>query len=94
MIKLHGYGPAWGLPDCNPFVTKVDCYMRMVDLPHTLLTWRSLEDLQTAPEGKFPYVEDNGKKVAGSGSMSTISERPMGKSWGGHAEPPGAGNRA
>jgi len=66
---LHGYGPAWGLPDCSPFVTKVDCYMRMVDLPHTLLTWRSLEDLQTAPEGKFPSVEDNGKKVAGSGSI-------------------------
>ena len=66
MIKLYGYGPAWGLPDCSPFVTKVDCYMRMVDLPYTLVPWRSLQDLQNSPKGKFPYIEDNGKKIADS----------------------------
>jgi glutathione S-transferase len=66
MIKLYGYGPAWGLPDCSPFVTKVDCYMRMVDLPYTLVTWRSLQDLQNSPKGKFPYIEDDGKKIADS----------------------------
>jgi hypothetical protein len=33
MIKLLGYIPAFGLPDLSPFVTKVDCYLRMVGLP-------------------------------------------------------------
>jgi glutathione S-transferase len=67
MIKLYGYGPAWGLPDCSVFVTKVDCYLRMVDLPYTPVPWRSFHDLQNAPKGKFPYIEDNGKKIADSG---------------------------
>ena len=40
--------------------------MRMVDLPYTLVAWRSLQDLQNSPKGKFPYIEDNGKKIADS----------------------------
>jgi glutathione S-transferase len=28
--------------------------------------WRALQDLQNAPKGKFPYTEDNGKKIADS----------------------------
>ena len=34
MIKMHGYIPAWGVPDVSPFVTKIDCYLRMVGLPY------------------------------------------------------------
>jgi glutathione S-transferase len=66
MIKLYGYGPAWGLPDCSVFVTKVDCYLRMIDLPYTPVPWRSVHDLQNAPKGKFPYIDDNGQKIADS----------------------------
>jgi glutathione S-transferase len=66
MIKLYGYGPAWDFPDCSPFVTKVDCYLRMVELPYTLVPWHTLQDLQNAPKGKFPYIEDNGQKIADS----------------------------
>ena len=36
MIKMHGYIPAWGVPDVSPFVTKIDCYLRMVGLPYEL----------------------------------------------------------
>jgi hypothetical protein len=43
MIKLYGYGPAWELPDCSPSVAKVDCYLRMVALPYTLVPWRSCQ---------------------------------------------------
>jgi glutathione S-transferase len=66
MIRLYGYGPAWDLPDCSPNVAKVDCYLRMVELPYTLVPWQSFQDLQNAPKGKFPYIEDNGKKIADS----------------------------
>jgi glutathione S-transferase len=66
MIKLYGYGPAWDFPDCSPFVTKVDCYLRMVRLPYTLVPWHTLQDLQDAPKGKFPYIDDNGQKIADS----------------------------
>ena len=37
MIKMYGYIPAWGVPDVSPFVTKIDCYLRMVDLPYELV---------------------------------------------------------
>ena len=66
MIKLHGFGPAWELPDLSPFVTKVDCYLRMVGLPYELVPWQSPQDLLTAPKGKFPYIEDNGRIVTDS----------------------------
>jgi hypothetical protein len=66
MIKLYGYGPAWDFPDCSPFVTKVDCYLRMVALPYTLVPWHALQDLQKAPKGKFPCIEDRAKKIADS----------------------------
>lgn len=66
MIKLHGFGPAWGLPDLSPFVTKVDCYLRMVGLPYEHVPWQSPEDLLTAPKGKFPYIEDDGRIVTDS----------------------------
>jgi glutathione S-transferase len=66
MIKLYGYGPAWDFPDCSPFVTKVDCYLWIVKLPFTLIPWHTLQDLQNAPKGKFPYIDDNGQKIADS----------------------------
>ena len=65
MIRLYGICPAWGLPDVSTFVTKVDCYLRMVELPYTLVSllgenftkslarWSS-GDLPSAAEGQVP----------------------------------------
>jgi glutathione S-transferase len=76
-IRLYGVCPAWGLPDVSTFVTKVDCYLRMVKLPYTLVSllgenftktlarWSS-GDLPTRPKGKFPYVEDGGNVIGDS----------------------------
>ena len=65
MIKMHGYIPAWGVPDVSPFVTKIDCYLRMVGLPYTLV---KLErgDLTKTPKGKLPVIEDDGNTVCDS----------------------------
>lgn len=84
MIKLYGYGPAWELPDCSPSVAKVDCYLRMVALPYTLVPWRSFQDLQKAPKGKFPYIEDNGKTIADSSFIIEYLKATYGDTLGDH----------
>ena len=59
MIKMYGHVPAWGIPDISPFVSKIDCYLRMVELPFELV----LGDLNTAPTGKLPYIEDGDRTI-------------------------------
>lgn len=77
MITLYGIAPSWGLPDRSPFVIKVDCYLRMVKLPYTMvslfgenyaksLARRSSGELPGPPKGKFPYIDDGGTVVADS----------------------------
>jgi glutathione S-transferase len=65
MITLIGYIPAWGLPDVSPFVTKVDCYLRMAGLPYQLVKLPG-SDLTKTPKGKLPVIKDGGKTVADS----------------------------
>ncbi len=60
MITMYWHVPAWGIPDISPFVTTIDCYLRMVELPYRLV----LGDLNTAPKGKLPYIEDGDKTIA------------------------------
>lgn len=77
MITLYGISPAWGLPDRSPFVSKVDCYLRMVELPYTLvsllgenstksITRLSSGELPARPKGKFPYIDDGGTVIGDS----------------------------
>jgi isoprene-epoxide---glutathione S-transferase len=60
MITMYGHVPAWGVPDISPYVTKIDCYLRMTRLPYELV----LGDLDTAPKGKLPYIEDGDRTIA------------------------------
>ncbi|MBI4696036.1 MAG: glutathione S-transferase N-terminal domain-containing protein [Gammaproteobacteria bacterium] len=60
MITMYGHVPAWGIPDLSPYVTKIDCYLRMTGLPYELV----LGDLQKAPKGKLPYLVDGTTTVA------------------------------
>jgi glutathione S-transferase len=77
MITLYGISPAWGLPDRSPFVTKVDCYLRMVKLPYRLVSLAGENYVQTfarlssgelpaRSKGKFPYMEDGGTVIGDS----------------------------
>jgi glutathione S-transferase len=66
MITLYQYIAAWGLPDISPFVTKVDCYLRMTGLPFQRVRF-PLADLGKTPKGKLPIIEDQGKRIADSG---------------------------
>jgi glutathione S-transferase len=62
MITLESFGPAFGLPDPSPFVTKAEMLLKMAGLPYVVET----SGLSKAPKGKLPYIIDDGKVVADS----------------------------
>lgn len=66
MITLYNFYPSWGFSCFSQFVLKVETYLRMTDLPFRTeslgLRWQ-----ETAPKGKLPYIEHNGKLIADSG---------------------------
>ena len=59
MITLYTFGPAFGLPDPSPFVTKGLVLMKMSGLPFEVKTG----GLSKAPKGKLPYLDDGGKLI-------------------------------
>ena len=62
MITLYTFGPAFGLPDPSPFVTKVETLLKMSGL-----SYRTQADgFGKAPKGKLPYIEDDGELIADS----------------------------
>lgn len=62
MITLYGYGPAFGLPDPSPFVTKAEVLLKMAGVPYE----RKRGDFKTNPKGKIPYLIDDGLLVPDS----------------------------
>src|SRR5262249_16944457 len=62
MITLYTFGPAFGLPDPSPFVTKVELLLKMAGLAYRTDTTR----FRQAPKGKLPYIDDHGEQVADS----------------------------
>lgn len=65
MIKLFQFEPAFGLPNASPFCMKLETYLRMAGLPFEMPPF-TVRDLQRAPKGKLPYIEDNGRTIADS----------------------------
>lgn len=58
MITLYSFGPAFGLPDRSPFVTKVEILLKMANLLyHT-------DSAARAPGGHLPCIDDDGTVVA------------------------------
>lgn len=64
MIKLFGFGPAFGVPDPSSFVLKVDCYLRMANIEFERINGQQY--LSKAPKGKLPYIEWEGRVIADS----------------------------
>src|ERR1700751_1356039 len=65
MIHLHAFAPLWGLVDISPFVTKVDVYLRLTNLPYKLVPF-SMESFAAVPKGKLPYIVDGEERIADS----------------------------
>jgi len=77
MIRLYGICPVSGLPDVSTFVIKVDCYLRMVEMPYTLVSLLGDNSTKSSasvspgepprpPKGKLPYIDDGGRVIADS----------------------------
>jgi glutathione S-transferase len=62
MITLYTFGPAFGLPDPSPFVTKVELLLKMAGLSYRT----KIGSLRHAPKGKLPYIDDEGTRIADS----------------------------
>jgi glutathione S-transferase len=62
MITLNGFGPAFGLPDPSPFVTKVEVLLKMTGLEFRT----AANGLRKAPKRKLPYIDDGGTILADS----------------------------
>lgn len=65
MIDLYAFAPLWRVADVSPFVTKVDVYLRLAELPYKLVPF-SMESFTAAPKGKLPYIVDGHETIADS----------------------------
>ena len=74
MITLASFGPAFGLPDQSPFVTKAEVLLKMSGLPFE----KQRSGLRKAPKGKLPYIEDDGRIIADSTFIRLHLERKYG----------------
>jgi len=64
LITLYGFGPAMGLPEISPFVTKAHILLRIAGLPYEADA--NVGALFKAPKGKLPYIRDGGEIVSDS----------------------------
>jgi len=71
VITLYTFGPAFGLPDPSPFVTKAEVLIKMSGLPYRTDT----KGFPTAPKGKLPYIDDDGTIIADSTFIRMHLER-------------------
>ncbi|MBL8564492.1 MAG: glutathione S-transferase family protein [Hyphomicrobiaceae bacterium] len=65
MITLFIFGPAFGLPDPSPFVTKAEVLLKMSGLPYQ--TKRA--DVRKAPKGKLPFIKDESGAVIADSTL-------------------------
>ncbi|MCB9398453.1 MAG: glutathione S-transferase family protein [Acidobacteria bacterium] len=62
MITLYGFGPAFGLLDPSPFVTKVEIFLRMNGIEYQ----KKRGSLGKSPTQKLPYIDDDGTLISDS----------------------------
>ena len=74
MITLYTFGPAFGLPDPSPFVTKAEILLKMAGLPYRTDTG----GFSKAPKGKLPYIDDDGARIADSTFIRLHIEKKYG----------------
>jgi len=67
-------GRPWGMPNLSPFCSKLETYLRMASVPHTL----AVADIRKAPKGKVPYVGIDGGLMGDSQLVIEAIERRLG----------------
>jgi len=73
MIILHQFPPAAGLPNISPFSLKLETWLRIAGLEYQTV---STPNPRSAPLGKLPYIELEGRKIADSAlCIAALSEK-------------------
>jgi glutathione S-transferase len=62
-IVVHQFYPNWGLPNASPFCMKLETYLRMAEIPYSVVYE---ETLANAPKGKMPYIQRGAEKIGDS----------------------------
>ncbi len=62
MITLYQFKPTWGVPNLGQFNVKIETYLRMAEIPYKAIGTMPL----TAPKGKLPFIEADGRKISDS----------------------------
>jgi glutathione S-transferase len=83
MITLNTFGPMFGLPDPSPFVTKADVLFKMSGVPYQ----PTVGNLNQAPKGKMPFIEDKGVKIGDSTLIRLHLENNYGVDFDKHLSP-------
>ncbi len=83
MITLYSFGPAFGLPDPSPFVTKGEMLLKLAGLPYR----KDPTGFRGAPKGKLPYIEDEGQVVPDSTFIRWHIEKKYGIDFDGNLSP-------
>lgn len=83
MIKVYGFKSLWGLSDISAFVVKVEMYLRMAGIPYTMQRHPFFE-LDKAPKGKLPFIDDGDKRIADSNFIIEYLKRTYGDPLDGH----------
>ena len=68
MIKLYSFGPGLNMLDPSPFALKIDLFLRITNTPFEAI--QNAKNLQKAPKGKLPFIDDDGTVVADSGFIT------------------------
>ncbi len=68
-VKLHKFGPAWGLADPSPFCLKLESFLRETAIAYTVVPFDLRRTFRRAPKGKLPFIEDTDGTVIGDSSL-------------------------
>lgn len=74
MIILNGGGESFGLPEVSPYVTKTEVQLRMAGLAYQ----KQRADLQKAPKGQMPWIDDGGRLIGDSAFIRMHVEQEYG----------------
>jgi glutathione S-transferase len=70
-ITLFGGGPAFGLPEVSPYVTKTEVQLKMAGIPYV----KDFARPELSPKGQLPFIEDGGVQIADSTFIRAHLER-------------------
>jgi len=63
MLELHQFSPHFGLPNASPFCMKVEAFLRLAGIEYKSV---AVTNPAKGPNGKAPWIVDNGETIPGS----------------------------